>query len=36
METDAEMEASHAQAQAQESALAPEQEIFVTVSDALE
>jgi CRISPR-associated exonuclease Cas4 len=36
METDAEMEASHAQAQARESVLAPEQEIFVTVSDALE
>jgi CRISPR-associated exonuclease Cas4 len=34
METDAEIEASHAQAQVQESA--PEQEIFVTVSDALE
>jgi len=36
METDAEMEASHTQAQARESTLAPEQEIFVTVSDALE
>ena len=36
METDAEMEASHAQAQARESVLAPEREIFVTVSDALE
>ena len=30
------MEASHVQAQARESVLAPEQEIFVTVSDALE
>jgi CRISPR-associated exonuclease Cas4 len=38
METDAEMEASHTQAhvQARESVLAPEREIFVTVSDALE
>ena len=38
METDAEMEGSHAQAhaQVQESPLAPEREIFVTVSDALE
>jgi len=36
MGTDAEMEASHAQAQARESVLAPEREIFVTVSDALE
>ena len=36
METDAEMEASHALAQARESVLAPELDIFVTVSDALE
>jgi len=36
METDAEMEASPAQAQARESLHAPEREIFVTVSDALE
>ena len=36
METNAEMEASHTQAQARESVLAPERDIFVTVSDALE
>jgi len=36
METDAEMEASPAQAHARESLHALEQEIFVTVSDALE